>query len=117
MVNPDGLSAAELAALRGLQRCVPTPLADDPVWDRLGAEGFKLVKLCEKDAGTGTARRAHPRADLAGVRLPHGLTSRVRGAAGMDIHSLAYPKGARMFARLRETLDRWLATRRKTTNT
>lgn len=53
MVNPDGLSAAELAALRGLQRCVPTPLADDPVWDRLGADGFKLVKLCEKAAGSG----------------------------------------------------------------
>jgi hypothetical protein len=65
VVNPDGLSASELAAIRGLQRSVPTPLADDPVWDRLGADGFKFVKLCEKAAGSG----------LPAVRC-HELTSR-----------------------------------------
>ena len=65
MVNPDGLSAAELAAIRGLQRSVPTPLADDPVWDRLGAGGFMFVKVCEKAPGAG----------LPAVRS-HELTSR-----------------------------------------
>jgi hypothetical protein len=53
VVNPDGLDQAELAALRGLQRCVPTPLVDDPVWERLGERGFMFVKLCEKAPGAG----------------------------------------------------------------
>jgi hypothetical protein len=53
VVNPDGLSKAELAALRGLQRRVAGPLVDDPVWDRLGEGGFMFVKLCEKASGAG----------------------------------------------------------------
>ena len=60
MVNPDGLTPAELAAIRGLQRSMSAPLADDPVWDRLGAGGFMFVKVCEKPAGSGLpAARCH----------------------------------------------------------
>jgi hypothetical protein len=60
VVNPDGLTAAELAALRGLQRSMATPRADDPVWERLGAGGFMFVKVCEKPSGDGQpAVRCH----------------------------------------------------------
>jgi hypothetical protein len=65
VVNPDGLSTAELAAIRVLQRSMSAPLADDPVWERLGAGGFMFVKVCEKPSGSG----------LPAVRC-HELTSR-----------------------------------------
>ena len=65
MVNPDGLSSAELAALRVLQGTGPAPLADDPVWERLGADGFQFVKRC---APSGAPGPAPPRS--------HELTSR-----------------------------------------
>jgi len=38
---------------------------------------------------------------------------RARIKARPDLHSRTYTKGARMFARLREMLDRWLGTRKK----
>jgi hypothetical protein len=51
VVNPDGLSAAELGAIRDLQRRLPAPAASDPVWERLGERGFRLVKLGAAVAG------------------------------------------------------------------
>jgi hypothetical protein len=44
IVNPEGLNVAELSALRDLQRCVKPPLTEDPVWQRLGEGGLKLVR-------------------------------------------------------------------------
>jgi hypothetical protein len=44
-INPDRLEPAELSALRSLQRCVPAPPCESPVWERLGEHGFMLVKL------------------------------------------------------------------------
>lgn len=49
--NPDGLSVAELSAIRDLQRCVMPPETEDPVWERLGERGLRLVKARAAIAG------------------------------------------------------------------
>jgi hypothetical protein len=53
VVNPDGLSLAELGAIRDLQRRLPAPAASDPVWERLGERGLRLVKLRESVSASG----------------------------------------------------------------
>jgi hypothetical protein len=53
VVNPDRLSPAELGAIRDLQRRLPAPEASDPVWERLGERGLRLVKLREAVSGAG----------------------------------------------------------------
>jgi hypothetical protein len=47
LVNPDGLNLAELSAIRDLQRCVVPPKTEDPVWERLGERGLRLVRSRE----------------------------------------------------------------------
>ncbi len=76
-----------------------------------------FVKLCEKPAGGGLPRRALPRADLARLRVPHGLSlPPVRGAAGMDIDSRPTQRGrecSRDFVR-RSTAGWPVVARRRT---
>jgi hypothetical protein len=65
-VNPDRLNHAELSAIRDLQRCIKPPQTEDPVWERLGAGGLRLVK---------------PRAALNGVPDLHRQVLTARGYA------------------------------------
>jgi hypothetical protein len=66
--NPLALNAAEIDALRALQRGTIDPAGDDPIWD--GLEDLDLVRLRETAGDPGTTPTRIPTLTPAGHDYP-----------------------------------------------